>query len=122
MRVGVCEGGSGLLGGMEAVRIESWRVERGAPGRETEKPAPGVNSRRDSVERLVSGYNIIGRCGFGVVEVLMWYGREVVGPAPISRELSSIGAGSSLRYEILDGCEWLNGYSPKGFPLSGGLC
>ena len=23
--------------------------------------------------------NIIGRCGFGVVEVLMWYGREVVG-------------------------------------------
>ncbi len=37
----------------------------------------------------------------------MWYGREVVGvedvvgPAPISRELSSIGAGSSLRYEIL---------------------
>ena len=25
--VGVCEGGSGLLGGMEAVRIESWRVE-----------------------------------------------------------------------------------------------
>jgi len=35
--------------------------------------------RRDSIERLVSGYSIIGRCGFGVVEVLMWYGREVVG-------------------------------------------
>ncbi len=31
----------------------------------------------------------------------MWYGREVVGPAPISRELSSIAVGSSLRYEIL---------------------
>ncbi len=37
----------------------------------------------------------------------MWYGRKVVGvewvvgPAPISRELSSIGAGSALRYEIL---------------------
>ena len=28
----VCEGGSGLLGGMEAVRIESWRVDRGAEG------------------------------------------------------------------------------------------
>ncbi len=54
-------------------------MARGAPGRETEKPAPGVNSRRDSVERLVSGYNIIGRCGLGVVEVLMWYGRDVVG-------------------------------------------
>ena len=38
-----------------------------------------IVERRDSVERLVSGYNIIGRCGFGVVEVLMWYGREVVG-------------------------------------------
>ncbi len=34
---------------------------------------------------------------------------KVIGPAPISRELSSIGAGSALRYEILDGCEWLNG-------------
>ena len=58
----MCEGGNGLLGGTEAVRIESWRMER-----------------RDSIERLVSGYGIIGRCGFGVVEVLMWYGREVVG-------------------------------------------
>ena len=37
---------SGFLGGMESVRRESWRV-----------------ARRDSVERLVSGYNIIGRCG-----------------------------------------------------------
>ncbi len=27
-----------------------------------------------------------------------------MGPAPISRELSSIGAGSALRYEIL---EWI---------------
>jgi len=26
----------------------------------------------------------------------------LTGPAPISRELSSIGAGSALRYEILD--------------------
>jgi len=69
--VAAFEGGSGFLGGMEAVMIESWRVDRGAPGRETEKPAPGVNSRGDSVERLVSGYIIIGRCGFGVVEVLM---------------------------------------------------
>jgi hypothetical protein len=34
--------------------------------------------QRDSVERLVRGYSIIGRCDFGVVEVLMWYGREVV--------------------------------------------
>jgi len=71
-----------------------------------------IVERRDSVERLVSGYNIIGRCGFGVVEVLMWYGREVVGPAPISRELSSIGAGSSLRYEILT-CN-LRLLAPKG--------
>ncbi len=40
----------------------------------------------------------------------MWYGREVVGPAPISRAQHpkstsfwcwTIGAGSSLRYEIL---------------------
>jgi len=54
----------------EVVRSELWNVERGAPGRETEKPAPGVNSRRDSVERLVSGYNIIGRCGFGVLGVV----------------------------------------------------
>ena len=28
VRVGVCEGGSGLLGGVEVVRSESWRVER----------------------------------------------------------------------------------------------
>ena len=61
------------------MRIELWRADRGAPGRETEKPAPGVNSRRDSVERLLSGYNIIERCGFEVVEVLMWYRRKVVG-------------------------------------------
>ena len=53
----VSEGCKGL-----GVRSESWRVEQ-----------------RDSVERLVRGYSIIGRCGFGVVEVLMWYGREVVG-------------------------------------------
>jgi hypothetical protein len=44
------------------VELDSWHVER-----------------RDSVERLVSGYKFLGRCGFGVVEVLMWYGREVVG-------------------------------------------
>ena len=68
MCVGVCEGGSGLLGG-EVVRSESWRVERES----------WLVERRDGVERLVSGYNIIGRCGLGVVEVLMWYGREVVG-------------------------------------------
>ena len=27
-RESVCEGGSGLLGGVEVVRSESWRVER----------------------------------------------------------------------------------------------
>ena len=30
---------------------------------------------------------IIGRCGFGVVEVLMWYGREVVGVEEVVGEL-----------------------------------
>ena len=30
----------------------------------------------------------------------------VIGPAPISHELSSIGAGSALRYEILDAHDW----------------
>ena len=30
------------------------------------------------------------------------HGLLVIGPAPISRELSSIGAGSSLRYEIVE--------------------
>ena len=34
----------------------------------------------------------------------MVHGLLVIGPAPISRELSSIGAGSALRYEIL---EWI---------------
>ncbi len=60
-----------------------------------------IVQRRDSVERLVSGYRIIGRCGFGVVEVLMWYGREVVGPAPISRaqhqKTRLFGAGQLVR-------------------------
>ena len=46
-----------------------------------------IVERNDSVERLVSGYNIIGRCGFGVVEVLMWYGREVVGVEEVNGEL-----------------------------------
>ena len=37
----------------------------------------------------------------------------VIGPAPISRELSSIGAGSALRYEILDtGLDWA--FWPRG--------
>ena len=34
----------------------------------------------------------------------MVHGLLVIGPAPISHELSSIGAGSALRYEIL---EWI---------------
>jgi len=38
VRVGVCEGGSGLLGGVEMVRSESWRVEQ-----------------RDRIEHLASG-------------------------------------------------------------------
>ncbi|MGR3310661.1 MAG: hypothetical protein ACUZ77_07785 [Candidatus Brocadiales bacterium] len=36
-----------------------------------------------------------------------WFiGSWFIGPAPISRELSSIGAGSALRSEILDACKW----------------
>ncbi len=31
---------------------------------------------------------------------------EMPCPAPISLELSSIGAGSALRSEILDACDW----------------
>jgi hypothetical protein len=57
----------GVRGESWRVEFDSWRVER-----------------RDSVERLVSGYNIIGRCGFGVVEVVMWYGREVVGVGEVN--------------------------------------
>ena len=34
----------------------------------------------------------------------MVHGLLVIGPAPISHELSSIGAGSALRYEIV---EWI---------------
>ena len=63
------------------VELDSWRVEW-----------------RDRVERLVSGYNIIGRCGFGVVEVLMWYGREV----PASPEAAPRQAGlASIAYRVL---------------------
>ncbi len=36
--------------------------------------------------------------GYSMVVMVHW----LTGPAPISRELSSIGAGSALRYEILD--------------------
>jgi len=54
------------------------RVSEGCKGWGVSRGAWRVE-RRDSVERLVNGYNIIGRCGFGVVEVLMWYGREVLG-------------------------------------------
>jgi len=39
-------------------------VACGAPGRETEKPAPGVNSRAEGQRRAFSDrLNIIGRCG-----------------------------------------------------------
>ena len=58
--------------------------------------------RRDSVERLVSGYNIIGCCGFGVEEVLMWYGREVVGVEEVVRveEVNDSGADLDI-YRLL---------------------
>ena len=62
---------------------ESWRVER-----------------RDSVERLVSGYIIIGRCGFGVVEVLMWYGRDPASPEAAPRQAGVGGV------EEVNGVEW----------------
>jgi len=39
--------------------------------------------------KMLSGLNNIGRCGFGVVEVLMWYGREV----PASPEAAPRQAG-----------------------------
>ena len=37
-----------------------------------------------------------------LVNMVKW----LICPAPISRELSSIGAGSTLRYEILDAHDW----------------
>ena len=64
MCVGVCEGGSGLLGG-EVVRSESWRVEREL----------WLVERRDSVERLASDKNIFGRCGGWGGSGYIWWGR-----------------------------------------------
>ena len=47
-----CEGGSGLLGRVEVVRSESWRVERESWCVELES---WIVERRDSVELLASG-------------------------------------------------------------------
>ena len=35
--------------------------------------------------------NIIGRCGFGVVEVLMWYGRDPASPEAAPRQAGVVG-------------------------------
>ncbi len=48
----MCEGGSGLLGGVEVVRSESWRVERESWRVERES---WVVEQRDNVELLASG-------------------------------------------------------------------
>ena len=47
--------------------------------------------------------------------LFIFHSSLVIGPAPISREPSSIGAGSALRYEILDAhiaYSVIHGYSP----------
>ena len=66
---------------MRSVRGESWRVELDSWRVEW----------RDRVESLVSGYNIIGRCGFEVVEVLMWYGRDPASPEAAPRQAGVVG-------------------------------
>ena len=55
----MCEGGSGLLGGVEVVRSESWLVERESWRVEREswfvEHESWIVELRDSVERLASG-------------------------------------------------------------------
>ena len=48
----MCESGSGLLGGVEVVMSESWRVELESWLMDRES---WLVERRDSVERLASG-------------------------------------------------------------------
>ncbi len=64
---------------------------KGFPFRSNIDPR-GVGIPDESGSSLCCDFDIYERCFLAC-------------PAPISRELSSIGAGSALRSEILDGCD-----------------